>query len=162
MAGAFAIGALDRHDGLRQLTPPPLRWRAAVLLTLAKALRSVSHSKVMLKRTVRLQLEERSHQGLIPRGHSSNCGSASAISYQGALNPTKMCSPGRAPGSPSTVPNATSVTFPEWVATSGEPHFLQKHLSRPGEDSYPWTNSRPDVHRNWSGLTIPQVANAAP
>src|SRR5919106_5023037 len=91
-------------------------------------------------------------------GHSSNCGSASAISYQGALDPTKMCSPGRTRGSPSTIPNITSVIFPESVRTSGEPHFLQKHLARPGEDSYPSTNSTPDVHRNWSGLTLAHVA----
>lgn len=73
-----------------------------------------------------------------------------------------MCSRGRTPGSPSTVPNTTSVTFPEWVATSGDPHLLQKHLSRPGEDLYPATDSPPAVHRNWSGLTNAQVANAAP
>src|SRR5919198_3887615 len=101
-------------------------------------------------------------QGSIPGGHSSNCGSASAISYQGALDPTKMCSPGRTPGSPSTVPNTTSVIFPESVLTSGEPHFLQKHLSLRGEDLYLSTKSTPDVHRNWSGLTCAHVANAAP
>lgn len=84
------------------------------------------------------------------------------ISYQGALEPTKMCSRGRAPGSPSIVPTATSAIAPECALARGEPQRLQKHLVLPGEDSYSATKSSPDVHRNRSGLMIPQVANAAP
>jgi hypothetical protein len=45
---------------------------------------------------------------------------------------------------------------------SGDPQVRQKHLSRPGKDSYVCTRSSPDFHRNCLGSMIPQVANAAP
>jgi hypothetical protein len=45
-----------------------------------------------------LNLKALFHYGAIPGGHSSCCGSASTISYQGALKPTKMCSPGPTSG----------------------------------------------------------------
>jgi hypothetical protein len=65
-------------------------------------------------------------------------------------------------GSPSTVPNTSSEIFPESVATSGEPHLLQKHLSFQVKIRTRSTNPTRDVHRNWSGLTLAHVANAAP
>lgn len=62
----------------------------------------------------------RAPQGSIPGGQVSNCGSMSVISCQGALEPTKTCTVGRAPGSPSTVASGTSVTAPSAVPASGE------------------------------------------
>lgn len=70
----------------------------------------------------------------MPGGHLSNCASPSVISYQGALEPTKMCSRGRTAGSPSTVPSTTSEIFPECDAANGDPHWLQKNRSRSGEE----------------------------
>jgi hypothetical protein len=60
------------------------------------------------------------------------------------------------------VANTTSVTRPPCEAASGDPHRRQKCRCFPGDDSYPATDSAPDVQRDRSGSMIPQVANAAP
>lgn len=64
--------------------------------------------------------------------HSSNCGASSPMTFQLALDPTKIWPATRGPGSTSSVPAGTRTRSPpDRRCGVGEPHILQKKLPQP-------------------------------
>jgi hypothetical protein len=102
--------------------------------------------------------------GSMPGGHSSNCMSSSVISYQGALDPTKMWATGRTPGSSSSVPSATPTLsgYEPNIPASGDPQRLQKYLKPPGDDSYFDRRFSPATQQNSDRFAVAYGPNAAP
>src|SRR5215471_17690292 len=86
------------------------------------------------------------------------------MSYQGALEPTKMCPIGRASMSSSREPAGRNSLPCHGLVSSGtgDPQRWQKARERPGDDSKCDTWSRPRMNRKLAASHITSVENAAP
>src|SRR5687767_2810394 len=67
-------------------------------------------------------------------GYASNCSSESGMSYQGALEATKMWAKGRSPGSSSMLPTGRPTRPSHASPGVTDPQVVQNGRKKPGAD----------------------------